>query len=600
MSRATFVVWLFGGCLCLGCSGGELPPPVWADKPPPAVGAAPSTAVQAATPIAKPEVILSPAEQKLFAWLDTLGFPDLAQRQFVQVKPQDLARPLAFDRLPRGFLLSENEQTFTVFTLDLERITFQTAAAPRARTPSAGYQTLDLVQEVRTVLTRMSRPDYDRRQGRFYRKTSDRAEAVLLARACLANGLGNVVHELVDQAAALRGEQTGKPSGVDGLQLALTEDLGTTVIWLNTLALGDPAVSRAELLERFRSFSQKFAGTRHAPQADETAKILERMVKEDVEHEQRKKPLSEMTMDERVAELIYQLRDQNGRQWKQPGGCEIFLDPRDDQGLFMEIENVAEGSGSPATQLLWIGFEAVPQLIEHLEDDTLTRSVGYGRDFRFSHEALRVRDCARAILHRISALPYDGYFTPYKVETWWKEFQKKGEKQSLIEGVTAVTQNSTAQAWRLMKKHPDAALAAMITGAKKTDKPWIRTGFVELASQIPGDQSTAFLLSELQAGPDLRIRTSAAKALVLRKHPDAIPALIREWEQLTEDPERAAKGHIPDGSRQLINVMLNSENAAARQALEQGLEQRSKGLQQEVTQALQARRLRTPTGKPQP
>jgi hypothetical protein len=36
-----------------------------------------------------------------------------------------------------------------------------------------------------------------------------------------------------------------------------------------------------------------------------------------------------MPLKQRVAELIFQLRDQNGMQFSQPGSCDIFADPRD-------------------------------------------------------------------------------------------------------------------------------------------------------------------------------------------------------------------------------------------------------------------------------
>ena len=36
-----------------------------------------------------------------------------------------------------------------------------------------------------------------------------------------------------------------------------------------------------------------------------------------------------LPVDQRVHELIFQLRDQNGRQWSQPGWCDIFNDERE-------------------------------------------------------------------------------------------------------------------------------------------------------------------------------------------------------------------------------------------------------------------------------
>jgi hypothetical protein len=106
-----------------------------------------------------------------------------------------------------------------------------------------------------------------------------------------------------------------------------------------------------------------------------------------------------MTLEQRVAELIFQLRDQNGHQFSQPGSCDIFMDPRDG-GLFGATN---EGKpGSPASQLVAIGKPALSQLIDSVDDDRFTRCVEFHRSFYFSHRVIRVGECCVAIMHRIS------------------------------------------------------------------------------------------------------------------------------------------------------------------------------------------------------
>src|SRR5262249_32673969 len=154
-------------------------------------------------------------------------------------------------------------------------------------------------------------------------------------------------------------------------------------------------------------------------------------------------------------DLIFHLREQNGRQWSQPGSCDIFL---------------VVGAGgqmvgdSPAHQLVDIGYNAVPQLIEALEDKRLTRSVGFHRDFYFSHHVLRVGDCSLAVLERIACRSFwEGKYTNAamikdgeeketrkRVQAWWDEFQRKGEKRMLVEGTEAGDWNSIRQADRLV------------------------------------------------------------------------------------------------------------------------------------------------------
>ena len=73
----------------------------------------------------------------------------------------------------------------------------------------------------------------------------------------------------------------------------------------------------------------------------------------------------------------------------QPGSCDIF-------------DTLAGKKGTPAHKLVDLGYEAVPQLIEHLDDERYTRSVGYHRNFYFSHHVLRVSECAMTIISRIA------------------------------------------------------------------------------------------------------------------------------------------------------------------------------------------------------
>src|SRR5262249_20699457 len=142
-------------------------------------------------------------------------------------------------------------------------------------------------------------------------------------------------------------------------------------------------------------------------------------------------------------------------------------------------EGFARGEGnSPAHQLVKFGYDAVPQLIDVLEDKRLTRSVSYGRNFFFSHQVLNVGDCAREILGRITGrhfwagsprMPRDqrAAETKKQYQAWWAEFQKKGEKQMLIEGVQAGDYHSLRQGRMLLERYPDAALDALVQGGAK-------------------------------------------------------------------------------------------------------------------------------------
>ena len=96
------------------------------------------------------------------------------------------------------------------------------------------------------------------------------------------------------------------------------------------------------------------------------------------------KPFDKLSKKEQIAELIFQLRDQNGHQFTYPGGCHIVDD-------ILDVEEKQKIASSPAHRLVMIGSDAIPQLIEVLEDDRLTRSLET-RDCGFVADTCRPTD----------------------------------------------------------------------------------------------------------------------------------------------------------------------------------------------------------------
>jgi hypothetical protein len=278
-----------------------------------------------------------------------------------------------------------------------------------------------------------------------------------------------------------------------------------------------------------------------------------------------------MTVQERVAELIFQLRDQNGEQRSQPGRCDVFLDPRKEK--------------SPAHQLVKLGFDAVPALIDALGDRRLTRSVGFHRDFYFSHYALTVADCARAVLAQIAARDFYRWGTISTEESseaarrearaWWEQVQKKGEKQVLVDGVESDDVNCLAQAERLLAKFPDAALPAIAHCAPKATL-WERQQLIDLAAEVKGESPVPFLLQEMNQDPDLDCRVAAARGLASHDHRESLEAMIAEWKKLSA--MRTNKGDDAiDGSavQNLIGFLAGSGSPDAVRALSEGLQKHS-------------------------
>ena len=487
---------------------------------------------------------LTRAEQEQFAWFDTLGFPDLSNAPFVRVSTGWWSRtnndpPVNTEKL--AFLLNQEGDTFTVFTLDFSQYSFTRTPAGTEPYQTVAYEILDLKRMTHRELIQLIDSEAGERfvlHRRFGKMLSVRGEQYVLARGCAANGLDQLAHDLLQTT---------------GSQADRSAEFGHALMWHAVLKFGNPEVSRAELLDEFSGFEKKFPDSQHIQRARETAELLEQMVREDKEHAQlQQPPFDEMPTEQQVAELIFQLRDQNGHQWSQPGSCDFFNDLR--------------GAESPASQLLEIGFDAVPQLIEAIEDKRFTRTVAYHRNFYFSHHVLRVGSCTTTILERIASrtfyeLKYANEVTgnepttKQRAQEWWNEVQRKGEMLVLAEGTASGDENSPSQARQLMRKYPDAAIDAIIKGARASKKDWTRIRLVNLAGRIEGEAATTFLMEEMRQGPQLASRAASANILLARGEvATVVPAMISEWENGAEDL-RSPKSQMMSGESDMIEIL---------------------------------------------
>jgi hypothetical protein len=466
-----------------------------------------------------------------FVWFEKLGFPDVKDCRYIRIATGQWSQ---HGNAPRqntylnAFLIDEKDNTFTALTLDLFIKTFEKTEPNTPKHQQVAYEELNLEKEVKVYLNLLQNLPEDDHQRRFGERLNERAEVFVLAWACSRNGLESLSQQLCNQVFTMK-EFEEKGSLIDLLQ----RDLGHAMMWRAVLLYRDPSVSRKELLSKFENIVKKYPKSEQKPRAAKAVKILRKMVKED-QASRKIKPPEEMSTEEQIADLIYQLREQNGLQFSQPGRCGIFLDPR--------------GEKSPAHQLVKFGYDAVPQLIRALEDKRFTWSVGYVRDYFFSHYVLRVGDCALEILELTAARRFynhcgynymssddkDIRSTQNKVKAWWKELQKKGEKQLLIDATEKGDEASPWQAKRLTERYPDEALEAVIKGAIRAKENWPRVKLVEIAAQIKGDEPIAFLTEEMKNGPFPGSRVAAAWGLHRKGRPEAVATMIREWKQMDE------------------------------------------------------------------
>lgn len=505
---------------------------------------------------------------KAFAWFEKLGFPDVKDCTYIRIATGQWKQ---YGNKPRqntylnAFLIDEKDNTFTALTQDLFIRTFEKTEPNIPNYEQVAYQEMDLEKEVKAYLNLLQNPPEDDNRRRFGERLNERAEVFVLAWACSRKGLESLSQQLCNQVFSMK-EFDEKGSLIDLLQ----KDLGHAMMWRTVLLFRDPSTSRKELLSKFEDIVKKYPKSEQKTRAAKAVKILRKMVKED-RARRNLKPYDEMSTEQQIADLIYQLREQNGLQFSQPGRCDIFLDPR--------------GEKSPAHRLVKFGYDAVPQLIKALEDRRFTWSVGYARDFFFSHYVLRVGDCALEILEVIAARQfYDhcGYnymtsddkdirSTQKKVKAWWKELQKKGEKQLLIDATEKGDEASPWQAKRLIERYPDVALEAVIKGAVRAKEHWPRVEMVEIAAQIKGDEPIAFLTEEMNNGPFPGSRVAAAWGLHRKGRPEAVAAMIREWERMDGD-----------GDTKVIEFLIGCESLEAIRTIQKDLPEQNTGLRIDI------------------
>ena len=275
-------------------------------------------------------------------------------------------------------------------------------------------------------------------------------------------------------------------------------------------------------------------------------KQLESLIAEDKSwKEPTKEAFAKLDVKQKAAYWVHHLRDLNVRQSSSPGRCMVLTDspwsfmvPRDD---------AKEDTPNPALELRKLGYEVLPQIIAHLDDDRPTQCVGFWRDYApESYYTLTYGDCCQQIFEGIALQSiYDGSDYPLRdgkgkqckerAERWWQEFQKKGEKQELIEGTIRGDRDSYLNAERLVKKFPEVAFEPLREGIRAAKEGWICSNMLNSMRKVKDDRVVAFL-REQAIGPHLDARLNAMEGLLERDQEDGVTLLVVEWMKL--DPEK--------------------------------------------------------------
>lgn len=508
-----------------------------------------------------------------FAWFEGLGFPPPGDVPFVKVDTGWDAR--SDDEIQKnyviGFLLHESADHLTIRDLGFSEHRLAKKVDPMFKMRPPTYERIDFAAHVRrfreqeeTGFLAWSRDSFSAVPG-----VPGRSLTFIQAWLAAKRGHHDLAGELYSRARRVP-EKVRRADIPEEFRESLEAQISHVLMWRAVAAFGDLEVGRPELLAEFERITKHFPDSEHSKRAGELAGLLRRMIAEDdARLALTPEEIQQLPVDEQVAEWVFRLRDQNGRQWSQPGSCDIFNDwGRKERGV------------SPAHMLVVLGNRAVPGLIEGLDDQRLTRSVGFHRDFHFSHHVLRVGDCAARILARISG---EGFFNRHRVVSplatdsavppttkaraglWWTEFQKVGEEEMLVRGVGAGGDEAVVKAKMLSERYPDRLFDALVKGIDATRDAWPRTALVGMLVKIDGDAAVPHLQKEMATSPVLACRAAAAEALVVRGQSEtAISAMIEEWKDRSDWIKKSGGDSWPEGPvESLMNFLLCCDDPRA-------------------------------------
>lgn len=388
----------------------------------------------------KPTNLSTPEERRAaFEWFSGLDYPNVKEVPFVRVATgswyqHDSAKPPQ-NRYEYGFLLENSGDRFRVLELDFRENTYK----KKENVPEhqrVGYEILDFAPFARervAELEEMEKRGGKRKEWRWHgTKFVMYQKAFVFAWACWQRGEEEAATKIYDQAVRMKPQWTYDFRKPDAPEPTLQQEIAARISgdeWtLSIIAFGDQSVSRERLHARFTRLVKNFPS--RAKHVDTTIAMLEQMLKEDEEHATSKnttKPFADLSNEEQIAELIFQLREQPGSSGPFGGG---FI-------------STGGGKDTPADRLIEIGHDAVPQLIETLQDQRFSRAVGYYDKYGRLPYVMTVGECAYQTLEKIAGRSFGYYESRYehisdekrraikeRIEDWYAQTQSKTAPQS--------------------------------------------------------------------------------------------------------------------------------------------------------------------------
>ena len=492
-----------------------------------------------------------------FAWIDSLGFPDVAKLPFVKVI---IGTDEKYPVIQHGFLQGETADSFRVFVVEGEPLEFlrQRPQDYEQAKHFARHEPADLTTYAAAEL--QAEQDWYHRGGGASRLPQDGLDYpthfTLLARWLSQRGEEDLAKKLHQAAASADFKKRGwirSGGGVpEDLQNFMRLDMAAVCFFRAVNSVGDPRLSREAIAARCAFIADKLPDTPWSPLARELQREMENLAAEE-----KARPwladdqVARLAPAEQAAVWVARLPVQNGHQWMTPG----YADP------FQTSDH-----NSPAHRLLALGRAAVPALIGALDDHRFTRTVGIGAHVLKLDAVMRVNAVALRVLNAIARRDFPqpkNFYNPTPddiatarpaIEAWWAEAQKKTDEEMLVEGLRAGEQRCLQDAQAYVVREGAKAVPALAAGLAQARYDSTRETLLRYLDAIPGDAPVETLLQHMRGASVRKQRVQAAASLLRRNHPEAREAMLAEWRKLSQERGRTM---FSDGFCPLLALLIH-------------------------------------------
>jgi hypothetical protein len=332
---------------------------------------------------------------EFFKWFDTIGFPEVSSGRFLRVTYGS--------RNFYGFQTSPAGSPFEATPVSLW-LGSSNSPGPLKLGGSGPVTAIDFsawIRESMDQLSKIASVDY---ANNTIHVPNSLEEVLVLSRACDARGLTAYSIKLFDEAQAYASRFAGPGYGQDAASTCFQSCLGQRNFDKTLEDFSNPGVPRIELLRRLRFIKTtcpEFTKTwfQAKPFMDLAIPTLERMVAEDRDHGA---PTAAASTASKVADLIFRLRDLTPCEILKHNSQLRFSPNHRPTGYEVTIPySEKPRTDCPDAELIKLGYQAVPQLLDALTDVSFIRAYR-GDPYMVQRMVFQVRDAALGILNQIA------------------------------------------------------------------------------------------------------------------------------------------------------------------------------------------------------